>query len=337
MSNLPFNSKLGINFSNTFQKHKIGNKTAAEDMQNDGIAAAKLFNYTQTKFLDAALKQGIQVIPDVPNSDLQKLAEDTQAKGIAKTIAAALSPYKSILAAVMIGNEPLIAQPTVYGPLLKAALENLQRALSNAKLSVKLSVPFNSGIEAASYPPSMGSFKDELAPYLREVCGFLKKTDSFFTINNYPYYARIGNPSDVPLDYCLFTKNQPQFTDPNTQKKYYNIFDAMYDAAYFALKSIGFAELPIIVGETGWPTAGGLDANPENAQTFNQNLIAHVNSGKGSPYLPSASLTTFIFEMYDEDLKSRAPGPFETHWGWYKHSGTGDEYSKKYSLDWSSS
>lgn len=327
MSTLPFTTKMGVNFSNTYQSNPVSDSTAASNIKATGITPVKVFNYDQSGFFNAAVSQGLQLVPGIPNSELATLAAGNTSK-----VVNALSPYSAHIAAIMVGNEPLISQPATYGPLLGPALTNLNNALRKVGINVPLSVPFNSGIESVSWPPSAGAFKSTNNSYLTAVCNFLQSTNSFFTINIYPYYAHVSNPTDVPLDYCLFTKTNPQFTDPNTGFKYYNVFDAQYDATMYALKALGFANLPVVVGETGWPTANGLDASVANAQTFNQNLINHVNSGKGSPAFPSAVLQTFLFEMYDENTKPANPA-FEPNWGIYANTG-GNNYAPKYNLNW---
>lgn len=324
---LLFSTTLGVNFSNTFQSNPVSSTTAASDISVAGIGLVKTFNYTQTDFFNAAAGLGLQLVPGIPNSDLADLAAGHTSK-----VVNALKPYSSSIAAIMVGNEPLISEPATYGPLLGPALTNLNAALATAGITVPLTVPFNSGIEKVSWPPSAGIFHPSLSTYITDVCNFLQSTNSFFTINIYPYYAHYYNPGDVPLDYCLFTKKSPQFTDPTTGYKYYNVFDAQYDATMYALIQLGFPNLPLIVGETGWPTANGLDATVANAQTFNQNLINHVKSGNGTPAFPTAALQTFLFEMYDEDNKPTPP-PFEPDWGIYKNSG-GSKYAAKYKLTW---
>lgn len=317
---------MGVNFSNTYQSNPVPDATAAADIAATKTKPVKMFNYTQTSFFTEAIKRGLELIPGVPNADLSALAN-----GQTAAVVNALKPYSAHIKAIMVGNEPLISQPATYGPLLAPALKNLDADLKKAGMNILLSVPFNSGIESVSWPPSGGTFAPNLTQYLKPVCDFLQSTGSFFTINIYPYYAHIGDPGNVPLGYCLFTNTSPQFTDPNTGKPYYNIYDAQYDATMFALKSLGYSNLPLVVGETGWPTAGGTDASVANAQTFNQNLINHVNSGKGSPAYPNANLQTFIFEMYDENQKTGEP--FEPYWGIYQNSG-GNQYNPKYSLTW---
>ena len=81
------------------------------------------------------------------------------------------------------------------------------------------------------------------------------------------------------------------------------------DAIHSALNSMGFKNVEIVVAETGWPYKG--DANEvgpsvENAKAYNGNLIAHLRSMAGTPLMPGKSVDTYLFALYDEDLK---PGP----------------------------
>lgn len=325
-------SPLGINYSNTFQSSPISDADAAAQINTASIKNVKLFNYKQIAFFSEAATNNITLYPAVPNIDLAALAAGTNTAAIVT----ALTPYAASLGAVFVGNEPLIGDdPSTYGQYLKQALENLHAGFKAAGIDVKLSVPFNSGIEKDTYPPSSGTFRSGVSSYVKDVCAFLKSTDSFFTINIYPFYSNNSNPTDVPLAYCLFTNTTAQFTDPASGLAYFNLFDAEYDATYFALKALssteGYEALEIVVGETGWPTAGAPNASNANAETYNQNLIAHIKSGNGTPKLPTAKLKTFVFEMYDEDIKSTAPGAFEVSWGWCAGS---SKYKSKYTLNW---
>lgn len=81
------------------------------------------------------------------------------------------------------------------------------------------------------------------------------------------------------------------------------------DAIRAALNAMGFKEVEIVIAETGWPYKG--DSNEvgpsiENAKAYNGNLIAHLRSMVGTPLMPGKSVDTYLFAMYDEDLK---PGP----------------------------
>lgn len=72
---------------------------------------------------------------------------------------------------------------------------------------------------------------------------------------------------------------------------------------------MGFKDVEIVISETGWPYRG--DSNQvgtsiENAKAYNGNLIAHLRSMVGTPLMPGKSVDTYLFALFDENLK---PGP----------------------------
>ena len=76
-----------------------------------------------------------------------------------------------------------------------------------------------------------------------------------------------------------------------------------------ALNAVGFKDIDILIAETGWPYHGDsneVGTSVENAKAYNGNLIAHLRSMVGTPLMPGKSVETYIFALYDEDLK---PGP----------------------------
>lgn len=78
------------------------------------------------------------------------------------------------------------------------------------------------------------------------------------------------------------------------------------DAVYSALNSMGFKDVEIMVAETGWPYKGDPEeagATVENARAYNKNLIAHLKSGSGTPLMPGRVIDTYLFALYDENLK----------------------------------
>lgn len=84
------------------------------------------------------------------------------------------------------------------------------------------------------------------------------------------------------------------------------MFDAQVDAVRSALNSMGFRDVDIVVAETGWPYRGDGDevgVSIENAKAYNGNLIAHLRSKVGTPLMPGKSVDTYLFALYDEDLK----------------------------------
>lgn len=86
-----------------------------------------------------------------------------------------------------------------------------------------------------------------------------------------------------------------------------------------ALKSMGFEKVEIVVAETGWPTSGDINVvgpSVEKAKAYDGNLIARLKSMAGTPLMPGKAIDTYIFALFDENLK---PGPsFERSFGLYK-------------------
>ncbi|EOY32198.1 O-Glycosyl hydrolases family 17 protein isoform 2 [Theobroma cacao] len=82
----------------------------------------------------------------------------------------------------------------------------------------------------------------------------------------------------------------------------------------------GFGNLPIIVGEIGWPTDGDRNADVEYARRFNQGFMSHISGGRGTPMRPGP-IDAYLFSLIDEDDKSSAPGNFERHWGIFTFDG----------------
>ncbi|KAJ0985214.1 hypothetical protein J5N97_003570 [Dioscorea zingiberensis] len=108
---------------------------------------------------------------------------------------------------------------------------------------------------------------------------------------------------------------------------YSNMFDANYDTLIWALQKNGFGNLPVIVGEIGWPTDGDMNANLQYAQQFNQGFMNHISTERGTPMRPG-SIDAYLFSLIDEDEKSIQPGNFERHWGIFSYDG-----SPKYQLN----
>ncbi|KAA8547705.1 hypothetical protein F0562_004134 [Nyssa sinensis] len=153
---------------------------------------------------------------------------------------------------------------------------------------------------------------------------FLQSTGSFLMLNIYPYYDYMQSNGVIPLDYALFKPlpSNKEAVDANTLLHYSNVFDAMIDAAYFAMSFLNFTNIPVIVTESGWPSKGDPNepqATLDNANTYNSNLIRHVLNKTGTPKHPGIAVSTYIYELYNEDTK---PGPVsEKNWGLFDANG----------------
>ncbi|XP_048568685.1 glucan endo-1,3-beta-glucosidase GI-like isoform X1 [Triticum urartu] len=178
------------------------------------------------------------------------------------------------------------------------AIKNLNAALAAAsRTDVKVSTAVKMSVLGSSSPPSEGAFKD---PYMTEVAKMLKATGAPLLANVYPYFAKRDTP-DIDLGFALFKQSTSTVSDSGLT--YTNLFDAMVDAVYSALEKAGAPDVPIVVSESGWPSAGDDLATVANAQAYNQGLIDHV--GKGTPKRP-VPLETYIFAMFNENQKGGA-------------------------------
>ncbi|WGH75720.1 glycosyl hydrolase family 17 protein [Tenacibaculum tangerinum] len=339
MNNSLFNGTVGVNFSNTFQSAatRVSATTAATQIKATGVKTVKMFTYNQAACISAFAKEGLEVLVDIPNGDLQACANNDTTT--INTIVDVLSNNASSIPMICVGNEPLGSWwNNAYASYLVKALTNIKSAIATKGLTTKVTVPFNYAIMGNSYPPSAGAFNHGLKNTILDICAILKADNSVFMVNVYPFLTHNSQPNNIPLDYCLFTANSnPGVWVHDNGYTYKNIFDAMYDALLVALENNGYGSLPIVIGEAGWPafaTKAYPSATVANAQTFNQNLINHCKSGNGTPRNPNVEIPCFLFEMYDENLKPTNAGAFEQHWGVYGYNTQSKNYQAKYSLTW---
>ena len=97
------------------------------------------------------------------------------------------------------------------------------------------------------------------------------------------------------------------------------MFDALMDSTYSAMKALGYGDVDIIIGETGWPSQGDASspfATMENAISYNGHVVKEIISGKGTPLMPNRKIETYMFALFNENQK---PGPLaEKYWGLFK-------------------
>ncbi|KAJ9152691.1 hypothetical protein P3X46_026227 [Hevea brasiliensis] len=189
-------------------------------------------------------------------------------------------------------------------------MQNMENALKAASLGgkVKVSTVHSMAVLSQSDPPSSGLFNPSYQDTMRGLLQFQRENGSPLAINPYPFFAYQSDPRPETLAFCLFQPNSGR-VDSGNGIIYMNMFDAQVDAVRSALNAMGFKDIEILVAETGWPYRG--DSNEvgpsiENARAYNGNLIAHLRSLVGTPLMPGKSVDTYLFALYDEDLK---PGP----------------------------
>jgi hypothetical protein len=222
---------------------------------------------------------------------------------------------------VAVGNEPFLSSYAgQYQSYVMSALLNLQQSLAKANLAgyIKLVVPCNADAYESTLP-SQGAFRPELTQIITQLVSFLNSNGSPFVVNIYPFLSLYGNP-DFPQDYAFFEGTTHAVTDGSNV--YYNAFDGNLDTLVAALSKLGYGQMSIIIGEVGWPTDGALGANLTAARVFNQGLINHVLSNKGTPLRPGVPpMDIYLFSLFDEGAKNVLPGNFERHWGIFSFDG----------------
>ncbi|XP_059289254.1 glucan endo-1,3-beta-glucosidase 3-like [Lycium ferocissimum] len=285
------------------------------------IRHVRLFDADRAMLL-ALANTGIRVTVSVPNDQLLGIGQSnaTAANWVSRNILSHVPATK--ITAIAIGSEVLTTLPNA-APILVSAMQFIHSALvaTNLASQIKVSTPHSSSIILDSFPPSQAFFNRSWDPVVIPMLKFLQSTESYLMLNVYPYYVYKQSNGAIPLDYALFRPLPPnkEAVDSNTLLHYTNVFDAVVDAAYFAMSYLNFTNIPITVTESGWPSKGDSDATLDNANTYNSNLIKHVLNNTGTPKHPGIAVSTYIYELYNEDLRQGSTS--EKNWGLFYPSG----------------
>ncbi|XP_057430275.1 glucan endo-1,3-beta-glucosidase 4-like isoform X2 [Lotus japonicus] len=290
------------------------------------ITHVRLFD-ANSHMLQALSNTSIEVIVGVTDQEILRIgkSQSVAASWINKNIASYM-PSTNITA-IAVGSEVLTSVPNV-APVLVPAMIHLHKALVAANLNfrVKVSTPQSMDIIPRPFPPSAAAFNSSWNSTIHQLLQFLKDTNSSYMLNAYPYYGYTRGDGIFPIEYALFQSlsSVKQIVDSNTLFHYNSMFDAMVDATYYSIEAFNFNNIPIIVTETGWPSFGGAneqDATIENAETYNNNLIKRVLNGSGPPSQPKIPINTYMYELFNEDMRN---GPVsEKHWGVFYTNGSG--------------
>nr|PNR32574.1 hypothetical protein PHYPA_024516 [Physcomitrium patens] len=193
--------------------------------------------------------------------------------------------------------------------ILLSAMQNTHASLVALSLNIKVTTPHAS--DATGFPPSEGKFPKPDA--MKRILQFLKEKNSAFMLNVYPFFAYTLNAA-IDRNYAVFNPNNKPVIDMG--RTYTNLFDALVDTHRSAMATLGYPDFPLVIGESGWPSAGSnaRGVNIQDAQTYNNNLVKHVLSNKGTPMRPNVRMPTYIFALFNENLKG---GGIENNWGLY--------------------
>ncbi|KAG6493308.1 hypothetical protein ZIOFF_048288 [Zingiber officinale] len=230
--------------------------------RSNGIGRMRLYDPNQTA-LRALRNSNIQLIMDVPRTELQSLASNpSAAANWVQANVVAFWPSVSFRY-IAVGNELIPGDAAAQYVL--PAMRNVQTALSSAGLQVinknlvpcmisvvvrlqfncelmkalsqnqiKVSTAVDTGVLGQSFPPSNGAFSAAAQAYLAPILQFLRGNNAPLLFNVYPYFSYKADNPQISLDYALFTANRRVVQDG--QFGYQNLFDAQVDAVYAALE-----------------------------------------------------------------------------------------------------
>ncbi|KAG1366418.1 glucan endo-1,3-beta-glucosidase 5 [Cocos nucifera] len=293
-------------------------------LRDNGIDKVKLFE-AEPLVLRALGRSGIEVMLGVPNELLAPLASSVSIaeQWVMQNVSTFISKYGVDIRYVAVGNEPFLkTYKSMYKQTTFPALQNIQAALIKAGLGkqVKVTIPLNADVyQSPNGLPSGGDFRSDIHDLMLRIVRFLQDNGGPITINIYPFLSLYADPH-FPIDYAFFGGTSSPVVDGPIS--YTNVLEANYDTLIWALEKNGFGNMPVIVGEIGWPTDGDPHANVENARRFNQGLLNRIAQHQGTPKRPNTPPDIYIFALIDEDRKSIEPGNFERHWGLFYYDGT---------------
>lgn len=326
-------SKIGINYG------QLGNNLpppykSIELIKSMNAGGVKLYD-ANPEILTLLKGTNLQVSIMVQNHEISILARNqTRAD---EWIQTNVLPYypQTMIRFLLVGNEVLSYFSGENRQMwfdLVPAMNNIKASLKALNIkNIKVGTPLAMDALQSSFPPSTGAFRSDVSgSVILPMLQFLNRTKSFFFIDVYPYFPWSQNPNRINLDFALLNQNSNsnpnfKFTDPGTGLTYTNLLDQMLDSIVFAMAKLGFSEIPLLISETGWPTAGDVEqpgANIFNAATYNRNLIQKLTAKPpiGTPARPGIAIPTFLFALFDENQKT-GPG-IERHWGLLQPDGT---------------
>ncbi|TKY46204.1 Glucan endo-1,3-beta-glucosidase 8 [Spatholobus suberectus] len=313
---------LGVNWG-TQATHQLRADTVVQMLKDNGIQKVKLFDADESS-MGALAGSGIEVMVAIPNNQLAEMNDyDRAMQWVKKNVTRYNFRGGVNIKYVAVGNEPFLK--SYNGSFLNVtfpALQNIQNALNAAGVgdSIKATVPLNADVYESppnNPVPSAGIFRPDISDLMTQIVQFLAKSGAPFTVNIYPFLSLYGN-DNFPFDYAFFDGVANPINDNGVS--YTNVFDANFDTLVSALKAVGYGNMPILVGEVGWPTDGDKNANVGNAFRFYNGLLPRLAANKGTPLRPGF-IEVYLFGLIDEDAKSIAPGNFERHWGIFRYDG----------------
>ncbi|GER27555.1 glucan endo-1 3-beta-glucosidas [Striga asiatica] len=295
---------------------------------------------TDPETLDALRGSGIELTVGVLHNDLECLA--TSQSCADKWVDTNIRPYSPDICFthIVVGNEvsPTDPQTARFARFVLPAMQNIYSAVSDSSINVTTAINMN--ILENTYPPAAGEFRADVRPFIDPIVRFLSDTRAPLFASVYPYFAYIENRANIDIRYALLDPGFPGIVVPGGIL-YQNLFYAMIDSVIAAVeKSLAVSSpeaatgeirmtLEVKSSESGWSSSrknkppGCITpedddvANRRNARAYVNNLIRVVKCG--TPMRPDRPIETYIFAMFDENLK---PGnKEERHFGMFTPRG----------------
>ncbi|KAJ7001822.1 glucan endo-1,3-beta-glucosidase 14 [Populus alba] len=312
---------LGINYGQIANNLPSPSRVAVM-LQSLNVSRLKLYDADPNVLL-AFSNSNVEFVIGLGNEYLQDMTDPIKAQN---WVQQHLQPHiaQTKITCITVGNEVFMSNDTQLWSNLLPAMKMVHNTLVDLGLDKQVIVTsahsFN--IIGNSYPPSSGTFRQDLAEYIQAILNFHSQINSPFLINAYPFFAYKDNPNQISLDYVLFQPN-PGMIDPNTNLHYDNMLYAQVDAVYSAIKAMGHTDIEVMISETGWPSKGDPDevgSTPENAALYHSNLLNRIQARQGTPAKPSVPIDIYVFALFNENLK---PGPTsEKNYGLFYPDGT---------------
>ncbi|CAN1158781.1 Putative glucan endo-1,3-beta-glucosidase GVI (Fragment), partial [Linum perenne] len=301
---------VGVNYGQLGDNLQSPNRVVSL-IKSRNITRVRIFDPNHDVLAALAHAGGMEVVLGTLNSDLEQLA--TNPSFAAHWVSSNVVPYHRALRFrhVAAGNEVI---PGPFAQHVLGAMRNLDCALKSAGVAgVHVSTALSFASIGESFPPSAGEFSDESKPVMTPIVRFLAENDYPLLVNVYPYFAYKSDCAHIDLDYALGNRGGSFFV-ADGRLRYRSLFDAMVDTMYAAADKVGGKKVRMVVTETGWPSAGDAVATVANAKAYVNNAAAKAGSGAGTPRRPRIGTETYLFALFNEDLK---PEGEERNFGLY--------------------
>ncbi|KAB1222573.1 Glucan endo-1,3-beta-glucosidase, acidic isoform PR-Q' [Morella rubra] len=275
-------------------------KTAVELCNKYGFKKIRLWRGDRDA-LEALVNQNIAVTIGVKNEEIPSLVDRTF-DGADVWYRTNLKPYiGQVVFEYIVVGEDAITSP--FSDELKDAISNIRRVLARAgQESIKVTTAVSTSVLGATFPPSNGVFKPELKAKMAEIVEAIRNftVEPALMVNVFPYnyYAQ----GIIPQDFATFSKHKAYIWDG--KNGYWNMIDALLDAFYSALAKEGVTNVKLVVGASGWPSAGnGEFTTPTLAAKYNQNFMRRIVRSQGTPARPEQKIDGFVYNLFDDNEK----------------------------------